>query len=176
MKLVLLFVVVALPFFAADPWKVPHSTWTEEDARRILQSSPWVRPVPESHAIVRWESARPVQFAILKLQPAASVESCSGCYAIAIIGATNMDFSAASVATLKANGRTPIQSIETRVIRDAAIFVFPRREEVGQPILFRLPAGVKFGNTIEFETRIGSRILKQRFLPGKMTYEGRLEL
>jgi hypothetical protein len=176
MKRALVYLALALPSFATDPWKMPHSAWTEEDARRILQSSPWAKAIPGSGANIRWESARPVQLAIEKMMGKAPALSCSGCYAVAIVGGTNLELTTTSVATLKANGRPRISSIGSKMIGDAAVFIFPRHEELGQPIVFRLPVGVKLGNTIDFETEIGGRIVKQRFLPGRMTYDGRVEL
>jgi hypothetical protein len=56
------------------------------------------------------------------------------------------------------------------------VFVFPRRPDVREPVAFRLPVGLTLGNHVEFETRLGGRVLKQGFALRTMTYDGRLEL
>src|ERR1035437_10494452 len=67
MKRLLIGVLLALPSFAGDPWETPRSQWTQQDAPRILNASPWAKPDGRTKAIVRWDSARPVQLAIEKL-------------------------------------------------------------------------------------------------------------
>src|ERR1035441_1314966 len=43
MKRLLIGVLLALPSFAGDPWETPRSQWTQQDATRILNASPWLR-------------------------------------------------------------------------------------------------------------------------------------
>jgi hypothetical protein len=167
--------LIALPGFGGDPWRSPLSKWTEEDATRILRDSPWAKPLNRSRATIRWETARPVQLAMEKLKihrPA----GCVSCYAVALVGFPTLEGGPKPSASLKATGRKPIAAFETRTDGHVTVFFFPRIEELTEPIVFRLPVGVKFGNDIEFEGRIGAETVRQKFSLGTMTWQGKLEL
>jgi hypothetical protein len=161
------------PCFAVDPWSTPASRWTEEDARRILLESPWAKTVSGAGLTVRWESARPVRLALEKLKAKAPEFDYQTCYAIAVVGA---EPTPPVQAKLKANGREAIAAFDVRIQDAVIVFLFPRAEELREPVVFRLPAGIRIGNNVEFETSIAGRKIKQKFCLKTMSYRGKLEL
>ena len=168
--------LLALPLVAADPWQAPHTQWTNEDARQVLMSSPWAKPAGLSKAIVRWESARTVQLAKDKLTRNLASAVCSSCYAIAVVGIELPPGAAKPEAWLKATGRGAIGSSEVRIQDGAVVFLFPRSEEVEEPIVFRLPAGLKIGNNVVFNGMIGGHKVRTKFSLKSMRYRGKLDL
>lgn len=175
MKRLLIGVLLALPSFAGDPWETPLSQWTQQDATRILNASPWAKPDGRNKAIVRWDSARPVQLAIEKLNGKPAIGDPASTYVIAVVGLTVPERSPKPEAGLTATGRDRIPSIETRILDNAIYFFFPRTE-LFQPIVFRLPLGLKLGNDVEFAVRIGALDVKKKFSLSSMTYLGKLEM
>jgi len=175
MKRLLICALLTLPGFAGDPWRTPFPQWTQQDATRILNASPWAKPDGRLKAIVRWDSARPVQLAIERLNGKPTIGDHESSYVIAVMGLTVPERSAKPEATLRATGRNPIPSVETRILDNAIIFFFPRTELI-QPTVFRLPLGVKFGNDVEFDGRIGAQDVKGKFSLRSMTYLGKLEM
>ena len=79
-------------------------------------------------------------------------------------------------ATLQATGRKLVVASGFELRKDGIIFLFPREDELWDPVTFRFPLGLQIGNTIEFRTRIGGQVLKQRFSLRRMMYEGSPEL
>src|ERR1035438_3295533 len=142
MKRLLIGVLLALPSFAGDVWDTPLSQWTQQDATRILNASPWAKADGRTKAVVRWDSARPVQLAIEKLNGKPAIVDHASSYVIAVVGLTAPDRSQMPEAYLTATGRNRIPSVETRMLDDTIYFFFPRIELL-QPIVFRLPLGVK---------------------------------
>src|ERR1019366_10491004 len=138
MKRLLIGVLLALPSFAGDPWRTPLPQWTQQDATRILTASPWAKPDGRIKAIVRWDSARPVQLAIEKLNGNPTIADHESSYVIAIVGLTVPERSPKPEAYLRATGRNPIPSIETRILDNAIFFFFPRTGVI-QPMVFRFP-------------------------------------
>jgi hypothetical protein len=175
MKRLLICALLALPSFAGDPWRTPHLQWTQQDAAQILNSSPWAKPDGRGKAIVRWDSALPVQLAIEKLNGKPTIADYHSYCAIAVVGLTVAERSPKPEAYLRASGRHPIQSVETRILDNAVIFLFPRAELL-QPIVVRLPLGVKLGNDVEFAARIGALEVKKKFSLGSMTYLSKLAI
>ena len=175
MKRLLIGVLLALPSFAGDPWETPRSQWTQQDATRILNASPWAKPDGRTKAIVRWDSARPVQLAIERLNGKPAIGDHASSYVIAVVGLTVPERSQKPEAYLTATGRNRIPSVETTILDNAIYFFFPRTELL-QPIVFRLPLGVKFGNDIEFAGRIGAVDVKTKLSLRSMTYLGKLEM
>jgi hypothetical protein len=176
MRKILSYLVFVLPALAGDPWRVPSSEWTDADARRVLSNSPWAQPVEHSAVTVRWESARPVQLAMAQLQQKTAIGDDSGSYAVAVVGVEMPSQRPNAEASLKATGRKALAAIGLQIREDALIFRFPRTYEIQQPVVFRFPVGPKVGDTVEFETRIGNRAIRQKFLLRRMNYDGRLEL
>ena len=176
MKRTLAFLLIALPGFAGDPWRGPSSGWTEQDARNILRESPWARPVGRSNVTARWETARPVRLALEILKVPRRGADCQTCYAIAVVGLPAAELGRNSEATLKATGRDAVAAYDVRVEGDTVVFLFPRDPGLSEPIVFRLPIGVKFGNDVQFRARIGERVVRQKFSIGSMSYQGKLEL
>ena len=175
MNKLLIGVLLALPSFAGDPWETPLSQWTQQDATRILNASPWAKPDGRIKAIVRWDSARPVQLAIEKLNGKPTIADRQSYYAIAVVGLMVAERSPKPEAYLRATGRKSIPSVETRILDNAIFFFFPRAELL-QPIVFRLPLGLKLGNDVEFAARIGALDVKKKFFLSSMTYLGKLEM
>jgi hypothetical protein len=175
MKRILICALVALPSFAGDPWRTPLTQWTQQDAAQILNSSPWAKPDGRIKAVVRWDSARPVQLAIEKLNGKPTIADRQSHYAIAVVGLTVAAGSPKPEAYLRASGRNPIPSVETRILDNAITFFFPRTELL-QPVVFRLPLGLKLGNDVEFAARIGALDVKKKFSLKSMTYLGKLEM
>src|ERR1035441_10685304 len=175
MNRLLIGVLLALPSFAGDPWATPRSQWTQQDATRILNASPWAKPDGRIKAIVRWDSARPVQLAIEKLNGKPTIGDHASSYMIAVVGLMVPERSPTLEAYLRATGRNRIPSIETRIVENAVLFFSPRTELL-QPVVFRLPLGLKLGNDVEFAARIGAVDVKKTFSLGRMTYLGRLEM
>jgi len=174
MKRLLIGVLLALPSFAGDPWRTLPQL-TQQDATRILTSSPWAKPDGRIKAIVRWDSARPVQLAIQRLNGNPTIADHESSYVIAVVGLTVPERSPKPEAYLRATGRNPIPSIETRILDNAIFFFFPRRGLL-QPIGFRFPLGPKLGNDVEFAARIGTLDVKRKFSLNRMTYLGKLEM
>lgn len=174
MRKLLASILIVLPAFAGDPWKRPASTWTDADAQRVLSASPWAKTVGQSKMTVRWESARPVRLALARLQKTALADN--SCYAIAVVGLEMPAQPPTLEASLKATGRKAIAAFGVKLREDRIVFQFPRLEEVQEPIVFRLPVGPKIGDTVEFETRIGSQLVKEKFCLRSMKYEGKLAL
>ncbi len=174
MKRLLICASLALPSFAGAPWRTPLPQWTQQDATQMLNSSPWAKPDSRIKAIVRWDSARPVQLAIEKLHGKPTIADHQSCYAIAVVGLTSGERSAKAAAYLRPTGRNKIPSVETKILDNAIVFFFPRAEPL-QPVVFRLP-GLKLGNDVEFAARIGALDVKKKFSLRSMTYLGRLEI
>jgi hypothetical protein len=175
MKRLLIAVLMALPSFAGDPWETPGSQWTQQDATRVLNASPWAKLDGRTKALVRWDSARPVQLAIEKLNGKPPIGDHASSYVIAVVGLTVPERSQKPEACLTPTGRKRISSVETTILDNAVYFSFPRTELL-QPIVFRLPLGVKLGNDIEFAARIGAVDVKTKFSLRSMTYLDRLEM
>jgi hypothetical protein len=173
---VLVYLLIALPGFAVEPWSTPASQWTEENARQILLASPWAKSIPGSGLTVRWESARPIRLALEKLKAKALEFDYQTCYAIAVAGVAATEVTPANHATLKAHGRDAITSFAVRIQDRVMYFLFPRSEELREPVVFRLPVGIRFRNDVEFETSIDGRKIKLKFCLNTMAYRGKLEL
>ena len=175
MRIILISVFIALPGFAADPWKAPSAGWTVADAQRLLSASPWAKAIDQSKTVVRWESASPVRLALTRLDKPVITDE-DPCYAIAVIGLEMPSEPLRWEASLRATGRKAIHAVRVRMRDDGMIFVFPRDPELQQPVVFRFPFEFKLGNSVEFEARIGTQVVKQKFCLRRMTYTGRLEL
>lgn len=175
MRIILISLLIVLPGFAGDPWKVPSSEWTMADAQRLLGASPWSKAIDQSKIVVRWESASPVRLALTQLNKRVETDD-DPCYAIAVIGLETPSEPPRWEASLRATGRKAIAAVRVRMRDDGLVFVFPRDPELQQPVVFRMPFDLKLGNTVEFEARIGNQVVKQKFSLRCMTYTGRLEL
>ena len=132
------------------------------------------RPAPRTPPAltVRWESALPVQEAVLKLQQTDAPTIDEGHYAVSVAGLPARLAEAGRgkpQAELKRSGRKAIKSSEARIIsRDdgaMVVFLFPRSKEI--------VAGDK---EVEFHARIGPLEVKQSFALDAMKYDGKLEL
>ena len=176
MKEVVLLLLLTCHVFARDPWAIPSSQWTEEDAKQILSASPWAKTVGSPSIYARWESARPIRLALQRLGLLRPDEDCQQCYAVAVIGLPRTHGAQESVATLKAAGRMAIPAYEVKIYDNSIVFFFHRVPELSEPIVFRFPGGLKLGNTVHFQAQIGSRMVKQKFSLRIMTFEGALDL
>lgn len=118
----------------------------------------------------------PIQMALQKTGTEPVIKSDPSYYAIALLGLDVAKPIVQPEAWLKPNGRGSIPAAEVKILRGAVVFLFPRLVEIREPIVFRLPLGVKIGNEIEFQARIGSESIREKFSLGAMTYLGQLEL
>jgi hypothetical protein len=175
MKRLIIYLVLAQPSFAGDPWKTPQSQWTHEDAVRIMTSSPWAKSTGKSKSIVRWDSARPVQLAMAQLNRETRALDYQTSCVIEVLGLTLPEQAPKPAATLRAVGREPIQSLDARILNNTMFFFFPRAE-LSQPITVRLPFGFRLGDDIEFAVHIGGHDVKEKFSLARMTFLGKLEL
>jgi hypothetical protein len=116
-----------------------------------------------------------VQLAIERLNGKPAIWDHASSYVIAVIGLTVLERSQKPEAYLTATGRNRIPSVETTILDNAIYFFFPRTELL-QPIVFRLPLGVKLGNGVEFAVSIGALDVKTKFSLSSMTYLGKLEM
>jgi len=116
-----------------------------------------------------------VRLALARLQQKSAVDD-GAWYAIAVVGLEMPSQPPNAEASLKATGRKAFEAFGLKMREDGIVFLFPRSEEVEQPIVFRFPLGLKIGNTVEFETRIGSQVVKEKFCLRNMNYEGKPEL
>jgi hypothetical protein len=116
-----------------------------------------------------------VQLAIERLNGKPAIWDHASSYVIAVIGLTVPERSQKPEAYLTATGRNRIPSVETTILDNAIYFFFPRTELL-QPIVFRLPLGVKLGNGVEFAVSIGALDVKTKFSLSSMTYVGKLEM
>jgi hypothetical protein len=125
--------------------------------------------------VVRWESALPVQQALLKIPDAVAPAMDEAHFAITVM---NVPRSVALEAekgrpkpsgVLRVAGKKPIKASEARmIIRDdgsIALFLFPRRFEISAR-----------DTQVEFDGQVGSLHVKQSFDIGAMKYHGKLEL
>jgi len=148
------------------------SRWTDGDAKLILNSSPWAKRVGETKVTIRWESARPIRLALARLNAKQMIDDNQSCYAVAVVGLTLSDDLQRPEATLKATGRRPLAASDVRIQDGIVLFLFPRSEEVAEPIVFRFPLGLKIGNAVEFQARIGAASIRQKFSLKSMSYMG----
>jgi hypothetical protein len=171
-----LLIFLAIPLLAGEPWQAHDSQWTDEDAGRILKDSPWARPLDGSKATVRWESARPVRLAVSKLKSGYPEADCGTCYAIVVEGITAPADAERPKAWLKTPGRTAIAASRVIGREHSVIFLFPRVDDVSQPVTIRLPLGIRLRNCVRFEAFIGGRKISRKFLLERMMYRGELAL
>jgi hypothetical protein len=176
MRKILTYLVFILPAFAGDPWRRPSSEWTEEDARRVLSNSPWAKSIEHSAVTVRWESARPVRLALTRLKQTTGTAADASSYAIAVTGLEMPAIAPSVEASLKATGRKALAAFGLNMREDAIVYLFQRAKDVQRPVVFRFPVGPEIGETVEFEARIGSQTIRQKFCLRGMTYDGKLEL
>lgn len=122
---------------------------------------------------VRWESALPIQEALLKTRDNSSPSMDEGQYAIAVFGipsrlGANPEGHPKPEGELKLNGKK-IKPSDVRVIpRDEGqivVFLFSRTKEIPRD-----------QDEVEFSAHIGMLELKTTFQPHEMTYAGKLEL
>jgi hypothetical protein len=128
-------------------------------------------PIPA--LTVRWESALPIQEALLKTHDNNAPSMDEGQYAIAVFGipsrlGANPEGHPKPEGELKLNGKK-IKPSDVRVIpRDEGqivVFLFPRTKEIPRD-----------QDEVEFSAHIGMLELKTTFQPHEMTYAGKLEL
>jgi hypothetical protein len=125
---------------------------------------------------VRWESALPVQQALLKSHDLDAPSIDEKHYAITVTGiparlANNPQMSEKTLkghAELKHSGKK-IKPSDVRVLtRDEGleiVYLFPRSHEIGEK-----------EQDVEFEAHLGRYDLTQQFQPTEMVYNGKLEL
>jgi hypothetical protein len=125
-----------------------------------------------TNVTVRWESALPVQDAILKSKETGTPSIDDGHYAIAVIGVPNRianNESAKPKAELKREGKKTIKCSDVRVVaRDRGplvLFLFPRSQEITAQ-----------DKQISFEAHLGRMKVTQAFYLTDMQYKGKLEL
>jgi hypothetical protein len=128
-------------------------------------------PIPD--LTVRWESALPIQEALLKTRDNTAPSMDEGQYAIAVFGipsrlGANPEGHPKPEGELKLAGKK-IKPSDVRVIpRDdgqIVVFLFSRTKEI--------PRGQ---DAVDFSAHIGMLELKTTFQPSEMTYAGKLEL
>jgi hypothetical protein len=154
--------------YGVDPWNQPASEWSAETAHRILYDSPWAKTVKGRSITVRWESAAPVRLAIEMLHQKPLAANCESCLVLAIVGLTAGTNEQPS-AWLKTTGRQAVSVFKVEKQAGATVLFFDART-VFTPTVFRLPFGVKAGNTIEFEAHIDGQTIRERFPLRKMSY------
>ena len=125
---------------------------------------------------VRWESALPVQQALLRTHDADAPSIDEGHYAITVMGlptrlANNPQMSEKELkghAQLKRNGKK-IKPSDVRVLsRDQGlviVYLFPRSKEITQK-----------DHDVEFGAHMGRFEITEQFQPTEMVYNGKLEL
>jgi len=128
----------------------------------------------QSHNVtVRWESALPVQDAILKSKETGTPSIDDGHYAIAVVGVPNRIANNSDAgkpkAELKREGKKTIKSTDARVIAGdkgtMVMFLFPRSQEI-----------TATDKQVSFEAHIGRMHVTQSFYLSDMIYRGKLEL
>jgi hypothetical protein len=174
MKSTLLLVLLLSTCQAAEPWRMPSSHWTDADAERILDASPWAKRIDRG-LTVRWESASIIRAALQKLHHRLPLFE-DPCYALSLTGLKPPAATTTAPATLRAAGRQPVKPFKVHIQEGQVLFLFPRAEALAQPIVFRLPAGLQFGDDVEFDAQIGGMAVRQKFSLRSMSYMGRPEL
>ena len=118
---------------------------------------------------VRWESALPVQEALLKTRDTGSPSVDEGHYAITVIGVPNRMTQGKPQAELKIDGKKGIKSSDAKVIpRDEGniiVFLFSRSHEI-----------TRSNKEVEFDAHIGPLEVNRSFQLDEMVYEGKREL
>ena len=121
---------------------------------------------------VRWESALPVQNALLKSKETGTPSIDADHYAISVIGVPNRIANSDSgkpKAELKREGKKTIKSSDARVIAldkgTMVMFLFPRSQEI-----------TATDKQISFDAHIGRMHVTQSFYLTDMIYRGKLEL
>ncbi len=121
---------------------------------------------------VRWESALPVQDAILKSKETGTPSIDADHYAVAVIGVPNRIANSDSgkpKAELKREGKKTIKSSDARVIAldkgNMVLFLFPRSQEITAQ-----------DKQVSFDAHIGRMHVTQSFYLSDMMYRGKLEL
>jgi len=121
---------------------------------------------------VRWESALPVQDALLKSKETGTPSIDADHYAVAVIGVPNRIANSDSgkpKAELKREGKKTIKSTDARVIAGdngtMVLFVFPRSQEITAQ-----------DKQVSFEAHVGRMHVTQAFYLSDMMYRGKLEL
>jgi hypothetical protein len=176
MKATLLLAILVFPCLAADPWTTPVSGWTEADAQRVLKASPWARLVSPAKVTVRWESARPIRFAWQRLRHQPLVPDGQACYALSVAGIHADSSGHKPQGSLRASGRQAVPAFEVRIQDELVMFLFPRVEQLRDPVVFRFPFGLKIRDNVVFAARIGDLNVRQTFSLKAMSYMGRPEM
>lgn len=121
---------------------------------------------------VRWESALPVQDALLKSKETGTASIDDAHYAIAVIGVPSRianNESTKPKAELKREGKKTIKSSDARVMGSGkgamVVFLFPRSQEITAQ-----------DKQLSFEAHIGRMHVTQAFYLSDMQYRGKLEL
>ena len=127
---------------------------------------------PSRNVTVRWQSALPVQDALLKSKETGTPSIDDGHYAIVVIGVPNRianSKSAKPKAELKREGKKTIKSSDSRIIAGdkgaMLVFLFPRSQEITAQ-----------DKQLSFEAHIGRMHVTQSFYLSEMLYRGKLEL
>ena len=127
----------------------------------------------QSHNVtVRWESALPIQDALLKSKETGTPSIDDDHYAVSVIGVPNRianNDSSKPKAELKREGKKTIKSSDARVVArekgSMVIFLFPRSQEITAQ-----------DNKITLEAHIGRMKVTQTFYLSDMNYHGKLAL
>jgi len=121
---------------------------------------------------VRWESALPIQDALLKSKETGTPSIDDDHYAISVIGVPNRianSDSAKPKAELKREGKKTIKSSDARVVArekgSMVVFLFPRSQEITAQ-----------DNKITLEAKVGRMKVTQTFYLSDMNYRGKLAL
>ena len=175
--------LMALPFaraVAGDFWNEKrYSQWDEAEVQRILTASPWAKTVTlkdGATVVVRWASAAPIQMAIARrdqgsLSVPSSPRRWNG-YVITVSGAgiqglpekrQDLREMLLMAATLKASGKTSSQPEAVDGGDHEVEFRFPNDDAI-----------TASNSAVDFTMRLGRAVVKQRFLPAMMMFEGKL--
>ena len=121
---------------------------------------------------VRWESALPVQDALLKSKETGTPSINADHYAITVVGVPNRIANSDSgkpKAELKREGKKTIKSTDARIIAGdkgaMVVFLFPRSQEITTQ-----------DKQVSFEAHVGRMHVTQAFYLSDMLYRGKLEL
>lgn len=171
--------------------------WTEADAMRVLSDSPWAKPASfrtsegeTVTAVIRWDTARPVQAALHKVgllpmtpdsRAGAAVAVVSFPRAWAVHHKDEVRRWQHAQAQLRATGSRTIPAHETRLLEldddvPALAFVFAKSQDLLQPAAVRLPFFQKNVKRITVSVSLGTASIQCIFPLAAMMFRGAPEL
>ena len=143
--------------------RYPRPPAGEEEQQRPKNNDPQT-------LTLRWESARPIQDAQLKIKNKDAPQVDPSHYAIVVSGVPPRFLNADKPkAELKKNGKATIKQSDFKILRreegNMMVFLFPRSKEISTK-----------DKRVEFHAVIGQMEIRESFYVADMVYDGKLEL